>query len=144
MPWPWPPPRGDKGRPGGLVETGKRLYLQQQFLKQGIHLCGIQEARLRAGSWPTEHYQVYSSGSVKGNWGCALLVATEAPYARASDDTPLVFKPSQITPVFGDERILVLKFNAPLFRRTVIVAHAPYLTRGSAAATAGGVNKRPA
>ena len=104
----------------GAKVAGKGMLVRNQLHKAGIILCGIQEARLRAGSWPTEHYQVYSSGAVKGNWGCALLVATESPYARASDDTALVFKPSQITPVFGDERILVLKFNAPLFRRTVI------------------------
>ena len=65
-----------------------------------------------------------SSGGVKGNWGCELLVNLRIPYAKRGDKE--FFSPRHFVVVEASPRLLVVKVAAPFWQTAICVAHAPH------------------
>ncbi|CAK0855883.1 unnamed protein product [Prorocentrum cordatum] len=110
-----------------LRKTMLNLYMED------LHLIGIQEARapwgVRSGNDITSTsayaYHVISGGHDQYNLGCELHILTSKPYGKAGAKD-LYFRPDQFTVIEHSPRHLVVRIEAPGFRHTVCVAHAPH------------------
>ncbi|CAK0875669.1 unnamed protein product, partial [Prorocentrum cordatum] len=110
-----------------LRKTMLNLYMED------LHLIGIQEARtpwgVRSGNDITSTsayaYHVISGGHDQYNLGCELHILTSKPYGKAGAKD-LYFRPDQFTVVEHSPRHLIVRIEAPGFRHTICVAHAPH------------------
>ena len=115
---------GKSGRPIGLctfnVQTlkAKKDLLRQQFATKGLHLVFLQETRLPAGTCNAQDYIEIRSPCQRGNLGCAIWVACDSPLGKVRKE--------HCKPLFADERLLIVRLEAPAHSCYLISGHAPH------------------
>ena len=118
-----------------IVDKDDRLFggskvelMQEVFRSRGWHVIGLQETRLRSpGMCSMRHYLAVQCAARDGHHGVAIWFA-KFP-GRDSMPTDSI-KPSHITVLHGDERVLLVRCRAPCLQADFCVFHAPQKGNG--------------
>ncbi|CAE7234196.1 unnamed protein product, partial [Symbiodinium necroappetens] len=79
-------PKGRKNRvpQAGLLVSGKKDLLREQFLRHKVWVAGLQETRLPTGAvLPDKDFYILNSAATDaGSYGCSLWLSLSIPYAH--------------------------------------------------------------
>ena len=115
---------GKSGQPVGLCTynaqtlKGKKDLLRQQFAAKRLHIVFLQETRLPAGTCSAQDYIEIRSPCQRGNLGCAIWVACDSPLGTVRKE--------HCKPLFADERLLIVRLEAPSHSCYLVSGHAPH------------------
>ncbi|CAE7337947.1 CFDP2 [Symbiodinium sp. CCMP2592] len=110
----------------GLRILGRRHVILRQLQSQSVLFAGLQETRVQdTAQLPDRtHILLHSGANEAGNYGCALWISKDIPYATVAGK-PLCLEPQHCTVSATSPRHLVVCVEAPYLRLGVLVVHAP-------------------
>ena len=116
----------DKSHITNGLKQDRHQLLRTQFHDWRLLLIGIQEARGTESKQYADNYLTLRSSGDVGGHGCALLVATDTPYAT-TDKHEYFLNVNQLRVLDKSPTCLVVRIAAPFLNITVAVMHAPHL-----------------
>ena len=119
----------------GLLVSGKKDLLRDQFLHHKVWAAGLQETRLPTGAvLPDKDFYILNSAATDaGSYGCSLWLNLSLPYAY-DGPRPLRLERSHVVVTSLSPRHIQVQVDAPRLSLTILVAHCPrFLEDGCAA-----------